>query len=128
MITEKRTSHRTVAFLFFGTYFGGFVLWLVWSLLSAGSSIFSRAGFYFMAWGVCLFPSGLFGFVTNSSNLMEGLAIFGYGIYAVIFSFAFWLRKYWQTCLLWVMLVSLVIFNYAGCNNEMNHIADHAAF
>ncbi len=114
MTPEERTPRRTVAGLFFATYLSPFVLWIGWGLLSGGGRSISHFNLILTAWIILLFPSGLFGFVTDSKDLRR-LAAFGYIVYAVLFILAFSLRRRWQTAVLWAILLILLVFNAVGC-------------
>ena len=117
---ENRTSHRIVALLFFGTYFIPLILWVGYGLHSGGWREVSQFNLIITAWMYFYFPSGLYGFISDSKN-MGGLAALGYIMYGVLFFLAFRLREYWQTILLWVVLVGLLVLNAAGCKSVAEH-------
>ena len=114
MTKEERTPRRIVARLFFGTYISPFVLWIVHGLVSGGGQSVSSFMTPLTAWMILLFPSGLFGLMTDSKDFWL-LAAFGYIVYAVLFVLAFLVRRHWQTAALWAALIILLIFNVVGC-------------
>ncbi len=111
---DQRTSRWTVAWLFFGTYFSPFLLWVGWGLLSYDPRTISKFNLMLSAWMILHFPNGLFGFASNGKDLGR-LAVLGYAVYAVLFCVAFKARRHWQTFGLWIVLVFLLVFNAFGC-------------
>jgi hypothetical protein len=70
-----------------------------------------------------LFPSGLFGFITDSTNVGM-LALFGYIVYAVLIVFMYKLRKTpIAFLLLWLVVIALFIFNAVGCQRVSERVS-----
>jgi hypothetical protein len=121
---EERTSCREVAGLFLGTYLSPFILWIGIGILAGGLGKVSFFSLMLTVYMIFSFPCGLLGLVSESDNV-HGLAVLGYIAYLALFILAFKFRKPWQTILLWVALVALLVLNVAGCQHVIKHVTEH---
>jgi len=115
---NREASRRFVSRLFFRTFFWPVLIFtlvifteIIWIGGYKGIAIalmVALATFFVL-------PSGLPGFFCHSTDVFT-LSVIGFSIYAALFTLAFFRRKYWQTTLLWIILVLLMVVNVMGCH------------
>lgn len=124
---RKRPPVGVILALFLGTYLALFLI------LTAGGAVYSAlqnglaSGVTVLLMGMLLFfqfPSGLAGFWPSLAAPWP--QVIGYGLYLVLLICALIFRKSWQTRLLWLLLVVLMLINFVAWKIALGHMTGHA--
>ena len=118
-------SKRKVIRFFAAAYFAPLLIYTLGSVVLGG--LFSGLVASFMAF---YFPSGLAGLwlsraaMTANEDILRWTA-FGYVVYALLLTLMLLFRKSWQFTTLSIILLMLLVVNFAGCKIVAAQVGSH---